>query len=189
MKLDYTLTEEDYINFNLSFAQTSDTVRKSMLRGRIAGPIMFLILPFVLKNVSDIPFAYWMTIFAALALIWFLFLPRLITHNTIKQVRKMLKEKGNNFLGPKTLELRPDGIRTKGIDGETITPYSAVEDVSQYKGGVFIYTGSFSAIMINPGAFHSDQERESFIQEIQSKSRGKKTIPAKKSIFDKLDDL
>ena len=58
MKLTYNLTEEDYINFNMSYAETSDTVKKSMLRARITGPVMFLLLPFVLRNVTDIPFAY-----------------------------------------------------------------------------------------------------------------------------------
>lgn len=189
MKLEYTLTEQDYINFNLSFAETSDTVRKSMRKGQITGLIMFLILPFVLKNVSTLPFAYGMGIFGTLALLWFFFLPAFLKKNTIKQVKKMLQEKGDNFLGKKTLELRPDGIMTRGVEDETLTAYKAIEDITEYKGGVYLYTGPFSAIMINPSAFSSDQQRQDFIRELRTKANLQKAAPAKKSVFDKLDNL
>ena len=188
MKLDYKLTEEDYINFNFSYAETSDQLKKSMLRARITGPIMFLVLPFIMKNVSSIPFIYWMGLFSLVAAAWFFLLPGLIRKKTIKQIRKMLSEKGNNFLGPKTLELRPDGIMTKGVEGESLTVYSAIEDITEYKGGVYIYTSSISAIMINPGAFSSDQERQDFVNVLRSKTNIKPKA-GKKSIFDKLDDI
>ena len=188
MKLTYNLTEEDYINFNMSYAETSDTVKKSMQRARVTGPIMFLLLPFVLRNVTDIPFAYWMVLFGIAAVAWFFLLPVFIKKSTIRQIKKMLKEKGNNFLGPKVLELMPNGIMTKGLDDETMTSYSAVEDITQYKGGVYIYTSSISAIMVSPSAFESGQHREDFIQELRARTQFKPKA-SKQSIYDKLDNL
>lgn len=188
MKLVYNLTEQDYINFNMSYAETSDTLKKSMLRARITGPVMFLLLPFVLKNVTDIPFTYWMILFGIVAAAWFFLLPVFIQKNTVKQIKKMLREKGNNFLGDKVLELRPDGIMTKGVEDETITSYKAVEDITQYKGGVYIYTSSISAIMISPGAFESDQHRNEFIKELMAKTHIRPKA-SKKSIYDKIDNL
>lgn len=188
MKLTYNLTEEDYINFNMSYAETSDTVKKSMQRARVTGPIMFLLLPFVLRNVTDIPFAYWMGLFGIAAVAWFFLLPVFIKKSTIRQIKKMLKEKSNNFLGAKVLELMPNGIMTKGVDDETMTSYSAVEDITQYKGGVYIYTSSISAIMVSPSAFESDQARNDFINELRARTQFKPKA-AKQSIYDKLDHL
>ena len=100
----------------------------------------------------------------------------------------MLKEKSNNFLGAKVLELMPNGIMTKGVDDETMTSYSAVEDITQYKGGVYIYTSSISAIMVSPSAFESDQARNDFINELRARTQFKPKA-AKQSIYDKLDNL
>ena len=189
MRLEYNLSAQDYINFNLSYAETSPTVKKSMMRARITGPIMFLIMPFVMKNVSNIPFAYWMVLFSLTAIGWFFLMPYSIKRRTIKQVHQMLLEKGNNFLGHKVLELQPNGIMTKGMEDETLTSYKSVEDVTQYQGGVYIYTSSVSAIMISPEAFRSEAHRQEFLQELYAKINIKPKSQAKKSIFDKLDDL
>lgn len=189
MKIEYTLTPQDYINFNLSYAETSPTVKKSMNRARITGPIMFLIFPFVMKNIGNIPFAYWMVLFAGLAVGWFFLMPYSIKRRTVKQVQKMLLEKNNNFLGPKTLELQANGILTKGVDDESLTAYKSVEDVTQYQGGVYIYTSSISAIMISPEAFHSEEHKQEFLKELYAKINLKPQTPAKKSIYDRIDDL
>ncbi len=188
MRLEYTLTEDDYINLNFSYAESSASMKKSMRRARITGPVMFLILPFVMKNVSSISFIYWMGIFSIAAAGWFFLLPGIIKKNTVKQIKKMLAEKDKGFLGQKVLELRPEGIMTKGTDEETMTSYNTVEDITEYKGGVYIYTSSISAIMISPGAFASDKDRKDFLDELKSKTNIKPK-PAKKSIYDKIDSM
>lgn len=191
MKLEYTLTDQDYINFNLSFAETSSTVKKSMLRARLTGPVLFLALPFVLQNVSDIPFIYWMSVMGFTAVGWFFFLPSLMKRSTIRSVRKILKERGESFLGPKTLELTDGGIITRGTDSASTTAYSAIQQIVPYKGGLYLYTGALAAIMIAPNAFTSDAHRNEFIQALEA--RLPQPLPQqaerKAGIFDKMDRL
>jgi hypothetical protein len=60
MKLEFNITEEDYINFNMHHIDTSKTYRRTIFKQRYIVPIVFLIVPFVLAKISKIPFSYWM---------------------------------------------------------------------------------------------------------------------------------
>ena len=63
MKLKYNLTEDDYINFNIAHMKNSKSLKRTMMINRFLTPLIFLVMPFVLVNISNIPFGYWAVIF------------------------------------------------------------------------------------------------------------------------------
>lgn len=193
MKLQYHLTEQDYIDFNLNFFQNSPTMKKSVLKGRIAAPIIFVIAPFLVPSSSSLNPTIGKIIFFTMAVLWGAFYPAMIKKGFVRNIHKTLQEKSNNFLGDKTLELTPGGILTKGSHEEVLTAYDSIIDVQESGESVYLYTSSVSAIIISPSAFNTKESRQEFLSSLKnylpSSPAPQNISPAKSGIFDKLDKL
>ena len=74
MKLEFNITEEDYINFNIYHMNMSKTYRRTIFKQRYIVPIIFLIAPFLFVKISKIPFLYWMVVYGVLYIIWHAFI-------------------------------------------------------------------------------------------------------------------
>lgn len=63
MEITFELTEEDYINYNISHAGRSPSMKKSIFIQRIMGPAIFVFMPFIVMRFTDIPLWYWLLVF------------------------------------------------------------------------------------------------------------------------------
>ena len=192
MQLHYEITEQDYIDLNVHHFENSRTMRRAHNKARFSAPVLFLSLPFVLKDVTSIPFWYWMSLFGITAVLWLIFYTNWTKKYYIRQTKRMLLE-GNNssFLGSKTLTLTENGIVTKGEGDETTTSYSSISQISEGRSAIYLYNSAISAIMVPYRAFSSKEQQEEFLQEIRTRvpSRGAASSPSKKSIFRTMDRL
>lgn len=188
MKLSFELTEQDYIDFNLHYFDTSPTMRRSHNKSRLAGTLLFFVLPPVLRNMTDIPFWYWMTTLGIAGILWFFYFPKMMKRLYTKQIRKLLKEQKNYFIGKKTLELTSDGILTKGEDGESTVLYSSISKLQQHNGAIYLYNSAVSAIIIPADAFLSEKERNDFLNNI-TPHLNLEPESAGGSLFDKLSKM
>ncbi len=192
MKLEYEINEQDYIDLNVHHFENSKTIQSAHNKSRFAAPVLFLALPFVMKNTSTIPFWYWMTMFGILAVLWVIFYPSWMKKYYIKQTKKMLREKTNNgILGQKTLSLTEQGIITQGDGDETLTSYGNISQVAEGKTAVYLYNSAVSAIIVPNRAFSSSEQKAEFIREVKNKIPAKtvSVVPHKKGIFDLMDKM
>lgn len=188
MKIAFDFTEQDYIDFNMHYYETSPTMRRSLNKSRIAGTLICFMMPFVAKDFGRVPFPYLMGGLGIMGILWFFFFPSRLQKLYLKQIKKMLQEKPNTFFGPKTLELRDDGIMVKGDAQESLNTYSSISQMYEHKGSIYLYNSAVSALIIPASAFSSSSERQAFLDALRPRLTLKEEATSNR-IFSKLEKM
>lgn len=169
MELEYSLTEEDYVQFNIEHGKKSPFLRKRILLQRIFGPIIFIIAPFLIQGFSDIPFWYWFTLFGITSILWFVYYPKYTNWEIKRGIMKMLEEGDNeNLLNHRKLTLRVDGIQQISEHNVVNTPWEQIDSIWETEDYLFLYISSLSAYIIPKRAFNSKEDQEDFFNEIKT---------------------
>jgi hypothetical protein len=92
MIYEYELNKQDYIDFNLSHIYSSPSLRRSVMIQRFIAPIIFLIFPLFLADVSDISLREWYVVYGILFVLWVIFHPKYIKRRVIKRTTKLIEE-------------------------------------------------------------------------------------------------
>ena len=163
MKLKYNLTEEDYINFNIAHMKNSKSLKRTMMINRFLTPLIFLVMPFVLDEISNISFWYWAVIFVLTYILWVVLYEKNVYKINIKRIRKMLEEKRNErLIGERILEIDGENIRIINDRGENIIYIKSIKNIIENDEYIFIYINSISAIIIPIKVFKSIEDKELF---------------------------
>ncbi len=167
MEIEFELLEKDYINFNINHSMKSPGLKKNIFGQRILGPIIFLLIPFILKTYTKIPLLYWLTIFGILSVVWFIFYPKYFNWEMTRRIQKMLKEGNNeNIYIRRKIILSEEGIIEKSDIGESNMPWIQVGKVEETDEYIYIYISSISAHIIPKRVFTDKNEEQRFISEI-----------------------
>lgn len=165
MKAQYELTKEDYIQYNLHHMRESETVKKSFFIQRYIVSLIYLVLPFILVKVSDMPFWYLMIIFLVTYLIWVLYYPKYFASFTKKRLQKIINEGKNvSLFGTRYISFNQDGIVESSDTGESKTNWTAVERVEETNKYIFIYVSSVNAYIVPTRAFKDLNQKNEFIE-------------------------
>lgn len=163
VKLKYNLTEEDYINFNIAHMKNSKSLKRTMMINRFLTPLIFLVMPFVLDEISNISFWYWAVIFVLTYILWVVLYEKNVYKINIKRIRKMLEEKRNeSLIGERILEIDGENIRIINDRGENIIYIKSIKNIIENDEYIFIYINSISAIIIPIKVFKSVEDKELF---------------------------
>ena len=167
MEIEFKLSEEDYINFNVDHTKKSPTMRKNVTFIRILGPVVFLIAPFVIISFSEIPLWYWITLFGIASILWLIYYPRHFDWDMRRKMKKMLQEGNNeNLFKEIKIILTKEGIIQKNKTGESFTKWDDVDSVDETDDYIYIYNSSISAFIIPKRAFKDENARKEFFAEI-----------------------
>ncbi|EDP67661.1 hypothetical protein CAT7_04459 [Carnobacterium sp. AT7] len=167
MEIEFELLEEDYINFNLDHANSSASVKKSLILQRILGPLVFLIATLALGTFSEIPVWYWITIFSIMSVIWLVFYPNYFNWEMGRNIKKMLKEGNNkNLLQKRKIFLTDEAIIETSTASETKTPWSDVNKVEETSEYIYIYNSSISAYIIPKRVLGNQNKINTFLEEL-----------------------
>jgi hypothetical protein len=176
MQIEFDLNKQDYIDFNLYHAKTSQAVKKSLFFQRFGPPVLFLVLSFLLEAITVIPLLYWLIAFSVVAVLWILFYPAYLNKILTNRISRMVDEgKNKDLLGRRVMIIDEKGIEGKSENGETRIAWSGVERIVSADHFILIYTSSISAYIIPGRAFATDQDRDAFLEYI---NRQKSDNPA-----------
>lgn len=180
MELNYTLTRDDYIAFNLHHANNDSASKKRINFLRILLPVAaaFMMVLTLLTNHSGVVTTI-ISIVPALAIgiVWIIFLPRFYNFLLVKNIKKMLeKREKSEFEGPVHLVLGQDTLHLQKETGTSETKYIAVERIEEDSQHLYIYIGAISAIIVPFVAFASQQEKNLFLQQLSSKANVQQNI-------------
>jgi hypothetical protein len=171
MTLNYDVTAEDFIAFNLYHFRHSPALQRQILITRIT--LSLLVIGLTLGLVYILDRDKQLSLFALFAAViggalFFLIYPRLIEPNLRKQLEKMLHEgKNDGVIGQQTLALTPEGIINGTPTGEQKIFWPAVEKVAATAEHVFIYVSALSAAIIPRRNFASESACTAFLQALQ----------------------
>lgn len=161
MKINYELTQEDYIGFNFNFIETSPVMKRSLFVQRFLFPIIYLILPKFLSPIMDIPYWFLMAFFAAVALLWMGFYVKWYKSRIAKNIKKMLnKGRVPGIVGKHELVIDEMQISDKTM--ESFTNYNTVEKLNETKTFFYVYVNEVMAYMVPKTAFENETELQQF---------------------------
>ncbi|MBU3143700.1 YcxB family protein [Clostridium sp. CF012] len=180
MKIDYQLTKQDYIDFNMNYMSNSKSVKRLFIAQRYIVPIIFLLMPVMLIRVTSIPLGYWFKVFLVSSVLWIIFYPKYFKWSVSKRISKMLDEGENtDMLGKRSLTLTEKGIIDCSTLSESKTDWSVIEKITQTQKHIFIFISSVAAYILPVHVFNNENEKKRFIDKLNyiiQKSKGKNNI-------------
>jgi hypothetical protein len=162
MKLEYEITKQDYIDFNIYHMNHSVSIKHSLFIQRFIFPIIFLILPIFLVKITDIPLWYWFDVSIISSILWIIYYPKFLKKSVGRKVSKMLEEgKTTGILGNHIFSFTEEGVVDKTEFSET--SYNLIEKVVESEAHIFIYVSAVMAYIIPIRIFGSIDEKENFL--------------------------
>ncbi|MBT2701126.1 YcxB family protein [Bacillus sp. ISL-40] len=149
MEVNYNLTEEDYINFNMFHIKNSQSTMRSLKIQRFSIPIIYIILSFVLSNIGDIPFLFLFIPFLIVSIIWVIFYPKYFYKRVIHRIKKMINEgKNDGLIGEHNIIMTEEGIVDSTPTGETKVNWSGINNLKEDQEYLYVYNTSISAYIL-----------------------------------------
>lgn len=169
MQVNYELTKEDYIDFNMYHGLRSKTVKKSMFLQQYILPIVYLIVPFFLEDFKSPKFKYCMGVFIVIAISWIILYKKYLKKYMRKRIVKMIDEgdTSKNF-GNKVMILSEEGIEDIGKNDQSKLKWEGIYKIEESDKHIFIYKNSMSAYVVPIRALDN---KERFLDALNSRGR------------------
>lgn len=149
MELNYKLTEQDYVDFNLFHAKNSKTVKKSMMVQQVSGPVIYLLLAFIISMMLELSFISLFIPALIMSILWFFLYPAYFFRLIKSNASKMLREgKNEGVLGPHTMIFTEEGLREISPRGDLTVSWSGIENVGEDPSGFYLYNSGMTALII-----------------------------------------
>lgn len=163
MKINYELTEEDYLHFNLFHVKKSKVATKSLNIQRFLTPVFFIIVAFIFSLIGDMPFVFPLIIFGLISILWITFYPKYFYNLVMRHSKKMLKEgKNDGLLGEQQMTLSEEGIVYLTSIGESQVKWSGIKKVVEDSDFFYIYNSSVSAYILPKRALLNVEEAKGY---------------------------
>jgi hypothetical protein len=163
-RLEYTLTEQDLLEFNLYHASQSRRRKLSQLRYRWLIPVIYLGFGIFLATRSEYQAA---GMFAAVAVIWALVAPLWLNLRFRRYFQRYVQEHFAEIINqPMTMQLTQEGIQTNSPLGQSLHPYAAVDRIVDHHPYTYIYIGKAMALVL-PHDRIPEVPRQRFVKEVE----------------------
>ena len=86
MEINYNLTEEDYLNFNMFHVKNSKAVKRTLNMQRFITPIIFIVLSYVLSKVGNMSFFELFIAFLIVSILWIFYIQDIFIH-VVRNIR------------------------------------------------------------------------------------------------------
>ncbi|KUP04350.1 hypothetical protein Q73_15875 [Bacillus coahuilensis m2-6] len=149
MELTYTLTEEDYLRFNVFHIKNSATGKKALNIQRYVTPVFFVVIAYVFSIILHKPFLEVFLPFFIVGALWVLFYPKYFYNHITRTVKKAFRE-GNNegLLGQHRLTIDDEGFVDETANGLTRLAWAGVVEVKEDEHSLYIYNSAVSAYIL-----------------------------------------
>lgn len=149
MEINYHLTEEDYLNFNMYHVKNSKAAMKSLNLQRFLSPVFFIIFAYMFSSLVEIEFLGIFITFLVISILWIIFYPKYFYAHVRRQTKKMIQEGENEgLLGSHHLLMTEEGIIETTSSGETRVNWSSLKDFKEDDDNFYIYNSGLSAIIL-----------------------------------------
>lgn len=149
MQIKYSLTEEDYINFNLFHMKNSKTAMNALKVQRLLIPIVYMAVAYVFARVLDGSYILSFSIFGVMGVLWIIFYPKYHYNFVLRQVKKMIKEgKNEGLLGEHLMTISEEGVHDANPQGETKVSWSGIQDMKEDEYNLYLYNSAVSAYIL-----------------------------------------
>lgn len=169
MKLNFSLNEQDVINFNLYHFRNSKFTQRRLFFLRLLIPV-WAVLVFLFLNRSnlDLTSILWNSPLFAFGILWYFFSDKLYYWRLKNNVKNLLKEGRNQgMIGVQNVELTDEALIVENESGVFKHVLKAIHRLEEGDGYLFLYVTSLSAFIVPLHVFQNS-EKESFVSAIRN---------------------
>jgi hypothetical protein len=164
MKINYDLTKEDFIEFNMHHFSKSKSIKRTLFIERYVISIMFLIIPFIFKGKSTMSLPVYYGSSLLLFVGWIVFFPKYFKYSVKKKLERMLNsEENSKMFGPQSLSITDAGISESEDLEKSKFSMGDIEKVDVTEKAIYIYISSANAYVIPVRAFKTHSEKHELI--------------------------
>jgi len=186
MTVQFNISKEDFINFNIDHFSKAKSARAARLRIMFGCPLVFFIITFMLDRFTITATNLIST--AAVLLVWSTYLYKKVYERTIRQnvIKYIDAGNANDIIGRQKITLLDTGMEESNNTHVQQIEYSLIESILSGHDLYYIYTGNRKAVIIPYSAFENETERREFISILSGKTgidvsslekiKGRKTI-------------
>lgn len=173
MDIKFSLTLNDYIDFNLYHMKHSKSMKRDFIILKYIVPVILLICSFILYHLSgsgDNIRVYFYIVFGTA--IYMVIFPRIYVNQIRKGIIKIVNE-GNteDLFGEQTISLKENYLENNTVGGCEQVKYDSIKRVEVNKQHVYIYKNAIEAFIIPISAFSSQEEKDKFMKILKEKTK------------------
>lgn len=158
-----TLTENDYLTFQLYIASKSPRIRRTRLRSWITVTVTFALLSLLFYNTQNDTLAIYFGVLTGLCLTLY---PSYLRWKYKRHYLNIIRETYQHMFGTKAeLEFTTDQIITRDRSGEIKINKSELAEINEIADYYFIKSSTGSSLIISK---HNSEELETIKSEINS---------------------
>ncbi|PUB09925.1 hypothetical protein [Paenisporosarcina sp. OV554] len=134
MEIEYNITEEDYIKFNLYHIKHSKTGVQALRFQRYLPPASIIAMSLLMTIIFDSSLIVMLTMSLLMSIPWLIFFPEYFKNSVKQNVKKMLREGDNNgMIGSQHLIMKKEGIIVISQFGETKVSWADLKTIKKMK--------------------------------------------------------
>lgn len=169
-KFSYTLSEEEYYEFNIYSYLNKPAGKRSFLIFRFLVPLILVAsVVFTMVVIGEIYFGAFDYIFLAIAVLWIIFAKKFYIRSIRGSVKKLISKGKAPYGIPTEMVFEEDFFKETTPENENKSKYSSVESVAVGPEAVYIYLNAILAYIIPNRVFQNDNEKIEFVEFINSK--------------------
>jgi hypothetical protein len=170
MKIEYDLTKQDYIDFNMHYIENSPKLKRSLFIQRFVIALVFLIFPFIFSKNSGTPFLPSFIVYGVIFILWVLFYPKYYRTIAKKRIIKLIDKGGSAIqLGHRSITLNEEGLEEFSEQGESKSSWSSIERIEETENHIYIFIGSTNAYLVPIRAFEGRTQKDEFMERLKNK--------------------
>jgi len=152
ISFDLELDLHDLMSFQKYHAKNSKQTKWFLLLFRIGFPLYFVKLAydsFQNENLNESSHLFIPITFIVFAILWIIFMPKLMSSVVQNNTQRHLAKKGNEkLLGTRTMVFDEKGIKVVRTDSEHAYAWTGIRSLGQSQNHYFLYDSTISAIII-----------------------------------------
>ena len=170
MELNYELTKEDYVDFNMYHVKNSKGIKKTIFMQRYVISLMFLIIPIAIWILKKETFNILYIICPLFWVVWILFYDKAFDKSIVKKINRMLDKSINSgLIGMHNINIENGEIIEKTSSGYIKNNIRDINEIQETKDHIFIYVSNNNAYVIPKRTFKSEEKLNSFKIELNIK--------------------
>lgn len=170
-KFQYSLSEQDYLAFNIYHAFNSPLGKKRMAIYRFVYPLAILVVGLACGMLTDEPIVAWYfrIAFGLFALCWFIFFRRIMVAFIKRNIAKIKKSGKLPYQSNTTLSFEDDSFLETTESGELKVKYAVIEHIVTNEDTIYIYMNAVQAVLLPYSVFADENDRCVFIDFLNDK--------------------
>lgn len=171
MKIEYTLTHDDYVHYNIYYYQNAPSLRYTRLLWQYVFPLFIALPCAAIFRGAGYPRGMWLAVGCALYALFACAWPWFQRRSIRRIARRMLKNSAQaaDVTGRFSLELTATGLREEGNGRATEIAYAGIERIAHDRDRRYIFTGAVTAHIVPQSAYADAAEEARFYEILEAR--------------------